>query len=294
MHCGFYQIAGHTFQLSFPKWFFAADGLSNYAPLLTADGDYLFHVLVVGELPAHGDPELIGNFTDDIADIMVSRFADDCYLFSIAPPNGETCATMLCNGTFTEAKVVLSGDSQYHFFGLNNCLMMMYAFAAASLGTLMIHASVVIHEGKGYIFLGKSGTGKSTHSRLWLEHIADTELLNDDNPILKIEQDGSVRVYGSPWSGKTPCYKNESVPLSAIVRLQQAPHNAIRRHYTVQAFASLKPTCSTMPWDERIHNATCYTIAQIVEKTASYTLDCMPNKAAAELCFNSITDASRE
>ncbi|MBO6066250.1 MAG: transposase, partial [Lachnospiraceae bacterium] len=84
---------------------------------------------------------------------------------------------------------------------------------------LLMHASVTMHAGKGYLFLGKSGTGKSTHSQLWINNIEGCELLNDDNPVLRVEDDGSVRVYGSPWSGKTPCYRNLDVPVGAIVDL---------------------------------------------------------------------------
>ena len=63
--------------------------------------------------------------------------------------------------------------------------------------------------------MGKSGTGKSTHSRLWLENVPGATLLNDDNPIVRLTLVGAI-VYGSPWSGKTPCYKNESAPLAGV------------------------------------------------------------------------------
>ena len=92
--------------------------------------------------------------------------------------------------------------------------------------------------------LGKSGTGKSTHSSLWLKHIPGTELLNDDNPILRLMPDGTARVYGSPWSGKTPCYKNKDVPAGAVVRIRQAPFNKIERLSAIQSYASLMASAS--------------------------------------------------
>ena len=98
------------------------------------------------------------------------------------------------------------------------------------------------------MFLGRSGTGKSTHSRLWLESIEGTELLNDDNPVIRVT-DGQAFIYGTPWSGKTPCYKNEVLPLKAVVRLSQAPHNKIERLSPLQSYASLMPACSCMRWD---------------------------------------------
>lgn len=69
-----------------------------------------------------------------------------------------------------------------------------------------MHASVVATEtGKGYLFLGKSGTGKSTHTGLWLQQFSDCHLLNDDNPIVHVDSLGKqATVFGSPWSGKNP------------------------------------------------------------------------------------------
>lgn len=80
------------------------------------------------------------------------------------------------------------------------------------------------------MLLGKSGTGKSTHSRLWLKYIPDTKLLNDDNPAVRIMDNNTIMIYGTPWSGKTPCYKNVGVLLEGLVRLRQAPENQWKKY----------------------------------------------------------------
>ncbi len=90
---------------------------------------------------------------------------------------------------------------------------------AANHQTIKIHASVIEKGGKALVFMGKSGTGKSTHSRNWLKFVPDCQLLNDDEPIIRVLNDGSVRVYGAPWSGSTPCYRNASAEVAAFVRL---------------------------------------------------------------------------
>ena len=94
------------------------------------------------------------------------------------------------------------------------------------------------------MFLGPSGTGKSTHARLWLQYIDGTELVNDDNPVVRIYQDGAATVFGSPWSGKTPCYRNVRYPLGGIVMLSQAPYNKIHRLGGLQAYIALVPSIS--------------------------------------------------
>ena len=107
------------------------------------------------------------------------------------------------NSDFTLSKLLIACPSE-SLFAINNALMLQYAFRTAGMNTLEMHASVIENGGKGYLFLAKSGTGKSTHSKMWLRNIPDSHLLNDDNPIVRVLEDGSVRVYGSPWSGKTP------------------------------------------------------------------------------------------
>ena len=172
-------------------------------------------------------------------------------------------------------------------FALSNAMMLMYTFRTSPYETLMTHSSVIMHDGGGYMFLGRSGTGKSTHSRLWLNNIDDTELLNDDNPVIRMV-DGVPYVFGTPWSGKTPCYKNKSVPLKAIVRLSQAPFNRIVRHSPLQAYASLMPSCSCMRWDRKSTSDLHSTVETVISKVKCWHLECLPDADAARVCHGSV------
>lgn len=148
-------------------------------------------------------------------------------------------------------------------FIVNNSLMLLFAMFTARHKTLLMHASVVTCKGMAYMFLGKSGTGKSTHSRLWLQHVDNASLLNDDNPVIRIMADNRIRVFGSPWSGKTPCYKNESAMLGGIVKLSQAPVNAIKRVKGIQAYISVLPSASGMKWDKALTEGMHNTLTEI-------------------------------
>ena len=163
---------------------------------------------------------------------------------------------------------------------IDNALMVLFALATADQHTALFHAAVVSHQGKGYMFLGKSGTGKSTHARLWLRYIAGVELMNDDNPVVR---DGIV--YGSPWSGKTPCYRNVSCPLAGIVLLSQAPHNKIWRLEGLEAYAALVPSISGMRWDKRVADGLHQTENTLSMTTPIWHLECLPDEEAASLCF---------
>ncbi|MFU1858188.1 hypothetical protein BWD42_24340 [Sphingobacterium sp. CZ-UAM] len=169
--------------------------------------------------------------------------------------------------------------------------MSMMIFGQASLlhDTIMIHASVVNHQGNGIAFLGKSGTGKSTHSRLWLANIPNTVLLNDDNPAVRITAEG-IFIYGTPWSGKTACYKNERLPLKAFVRLQQAPANTFTWQPGLKGFIAVLPSCTAIRWNKDLFTEMNTILEKIIGEVAVGYLQCLPDAAAAQLCYDFIFD----
>ena len=143
-------------------------------------------------------------------------------------------------------------------------------------------------HGEAVLFLGESGTGKSTHTRLWREHIAGARLLNDDSPIVSVRND-EIRVYGSPWSGKTPCYHNVRLPVAAVVRLSQAPENRIRRLRPIEALGALLPSVPpAFARDERLQDALCDIVSQTIARIPVYHLSCLPDAAAARLAHDTV------
>lgn len=167
--------------------------------------------------------------------------------------------------------------------------MAMMIFGQASLlhNTIMIHASVINHDGKGVAFLGKSGTGKSTHSRLWLQHIPNSILLNDDNPAVSITAEGTF-IYGTPWSGKTPCYKDEKLPLQGFVRLQQAPVNEFEWQTGLKGFIAVLPSCTSIRWNKELFANMNTILEKIIAQVPVGYLKCLPNTAAAALCHSAL------
>ncbi len=158
-----------------------------------------------------------------------------------------------------------------------------YGMVAIHHKTVKIHASVTEKEGKALIFLGKSGTGKSTHSRLWKEFVPGSSLLNDDEPIVRLLDDGSLRVYGAPWSGSTPCYRNAWAEVSAFVHLYQSPENKLTRLKGVEAFASLFQSSALLRSDERGRQRAFDLITDILGRVPYYRLDNRPDREAVSL-----------
>lgn len=286
MKTTYYRVAGHTFAFRTPDGD-NQDYLPSYAPFICKhqEGEPLLFTLTLDDTfyPAERGAT-IGQFDSGGADFGVYRLKDGSYQFLINPPGRPYCGLLQTSPTLSEGIAALRGDESTRAYAANNCMMILYAFAAADKRTMMFHASVIGHNGKGFLFLGKSGTGKSTHSQQWLRYIDGSELINDDNPVVTVSSEGKAIVWGSPWSGKTPCYRNVEAPVGAFVRIRQEKENHITRNDTIQAFASLLPSVSTMKWDDRVYNSICDSIALLISSIPCYTLGCRPDKEAAEVC----------
>lgn len=170
---------------------------------------------------------------------------------------------------------------------VNTSLMIQFTFATAFHSTVLLHASVTRHEGMANLFFGVSGTGKSTHSRLWHQYVPDSDLMNDDNPVIRI-LDGKAVVFGTPWSGKTLCYRNVQAPIRALVRLEQDPENQIDRLHSLQAYASVLAACSSIRWNHTVMDAIVPTVEKLAMTVPCFRLRCRPDQEAVELCKNTI------
>ena len=232
--------------------------------------------------------ERIRTFDTGNGDTIVDQIDDGGYQYIIKDLRGAECCLLIANKDFSECQCALNGSYNMRKFGLNNALMLIFAFAGSTCDTLLVHASLVRQNGYGYAFIAESGTGKSTQVSLWLRHLPGCDLMNDDNPIIRLIN-GEPYIFGGPWSGKTPCYRNVKAKLGAITRIDRAQENSIDRIEPVDAFASFLPSCSTMKWDEDIFERICDTVTRIIETTPIYILHCLPNKEAAILCNKAIS-----
>lgn len=221
------------------------------------------------------------------SDCIFEQTEDKVSITLARPGSDMPIAQMQCDDKFHEAKCWLSGNVGCREYCINNFLMMTFAFASMDKQTLLFHASVTSYQGKAYLFLGKSGTGKSTHSQLWIKNIPGCELVNDDNPVVGI-RNGEVVVYGTPWSGKTPCYRNIQYQVGAFVRLHQEKWNRAEKESPIVAFTSLLPSCSGVKWDVRLYRAQCDTISSIIESVNVFNLGCLPDADAAFTCRDAV------
>lgn len=278
-----YLIAGHRIRMEGSEvWMDAVTALDGFKPF---------------EVEAEGEPLAVFTLTDEPAptmtevqyesevDRIVDRFGryENGYLFVMNPPVGGTLSLWKENGSN-----VVRFNGQLMPRLVRFALWIAYGLVTMPYQTVAVHTSVIEYKGRTVLFLGESGTGKSTHTRLWRENIEGAVLLNDDSPILRII-DGKPWMFGSPWSGKTPCYKQESYPLAACVRLSQAPYNKIQRLSIPQAYAALHPSCPPdFAYDDALYDCISETIGEVLAQVPLYHLACLPDADAARLSCKTV------
>jgi hypothetical protein len=224
-------------------------------------------------------------FEEEVAECALYRHSSG-YLFEMVKGSETYLFTKEDNSPRVEANYGLYSnvDASLLRFGL----WMMFGLCTVPLGAIAIHSSVLVKDDFAVLCLGESGTGKSTHTRLWREHIDGTTLLNDDSPIIRMV-DGVPTAFGSPWSGKTPCYRNLSYPIRGFMRLSQAPHNKIRRLSVLEAIGALLPSCPpAFAFDDSLQDALCNTLSDMIATASVYHLECLPDAAAAQTAYNTI------
>ena len=287
----YYRVGGHLFLVCEDTKIHHEKLMPSIQPFAAAhteeDPVFTLHIQLSATLPIPSEG-LIGIFDCGgcLHDVYDLRGEGYCIVFHHI--NGDTCGLLCTDKNGQEGIVHLMNTPLSHQqFVLGNATMIAYAYATADKKTVLMHASVVSLEGRGYLMTAPSGTGKSTHTRLWRQCFDQCELVNDDNPVVRIEQ-GKAIVYGSPWSGKTPCYRNVCHPVGAYVRLFQEPENNIHPYQPLEAYAMLLPAMSCMVWDKRMQTGVSKTVAEMVRLNPMYRLGCRPDEAAARLCRDTI------
>ena len=284
-----YKVAGHRFAIVMPDDEAGWNEMGNYEPFIVDDGDdCAFVVEQIQDFPDTSKMVKVTTCCNAPREPRFEIYEENGFRFIEMAPIYEApiCCRLLMNKEFTKFQFQISN---YWHFSFNTMMKIMFAFATASKGTLQIHSSVTMKDGKGYLFLGKSGTGKSTHSQLWINNLEGCSLLNDDNPVLRISEDGVFHVYGSPWSGKTPCYRNLDVPIGAIVKLRQAKQNSIRKMSVTEAYATIYSSFTGMKFVKEMADAYHATNFKLTTTVPFYALDCLPDAEAAFLCYNTVS-----
>ncbi len=290
----FYTIAGYLLAIETPSPEETVELLPNFKPFLAEAHS--------GSAPSPDQsPILIFKGNEKLEKPNCKPIEEVCLdgiMFNIYHSEGKILVEMEFDDV--EYIMLVSADKRYYtsnltlicpqerFFAIS-FLRIAFLLASAPYRTLKFHASVIEKEGEALIFLGESGTGKSTHSRLWLKHVPGCSLLNDDEPILRIMNNDEVLAFGAPWSGSTPCYRNVSAKTVALVLLEQHDENILEGPLGAEAYAQLFQSAALLQSDERHRLQVISTVLDIAERVPVYRLRNKPDREAVALSESLLT-----
>ena len=153
--------------------------------------------------------------------------------------------------------------------------------------TFLFHGSVIAVDGEGYLFTAKSGTGKSTHTRLWRQLLGDKAMMiNDDKPLIRCDGNGAV-VFGTPWDGKHRLSTNTSVPLKAVCILERAENNHIEQITKKDAYNMLVQQIYRPNEPQKLIR-TLQLIDRLAGSVKLWRLGCNMDIEAAETAYNAM------
>ena len=151
---------------------------------------------------------------------------------------------------------------------------------------MMLHSSCVEKDGFAYLFSAKSGTGKSTHTHLWLKNLEGTRIINDDKPALILEN-GEWYACGTPFSGKTDENVDVKVPIRALVFLHRSEKNEVKRMPAVQAIGMLLSQ-TIRPNSKELAEKMLDLADKLLTKVPVFSLGCNMDDDAAIVAYNEI------
>ena len=277
-----YQIAGHLFEVSGEKLCEAVVRIEGFRPFEVVEGEPVFRFQEgkITDVPEMAKVEYTLEYEG-----VKGTFGRTAEGFRLnLQPEAEGAFDVWCR----EGETVVYLGGNWSMLLYRFALWVAYGLMTLQRDTLAIHSSCIVYQDKAVLFLGESGTGKSTHTRLWREHIEGAVLLNDDSPMIRVEE-GKVWAYGSAWSGKTPCYKQERYELVACVRLSQAPYNRIQKLSVLQAYGAIHPSCAPeFAYDDALYDEVSRIIGQVLSLVPCYHLACLPDREAALLSFQTL------
>lgn len=288
----YFKVAGFVFGITVPEGTDIEKLLPSFKPFRYSDTLkneplFMFHVHYEG-FSEKSDTEyvFIDESLNDMGRVRLYSFSDGYYIrISFRNDEMEHCA--VSDRSFKRTDAYINKDDRYAGDVVSSLLRMVYSQAIIPHGGISVHASSVILDGKAYLFMGKSGTGKSTHSALWIKSFQGCELMNDDNPTILINND-IVMASGTPWSGKTPCYKDVMLPVGGVVRLKQAGFNIFSTCDGFQAFINMLSGCSVIRKDVTLQNEMHRTLALVAELVTVGVMECLPDMDAAIVCRNGL------
>lgn len=209
------------------------------------------------------------------------------YLLEDIPCNADIEVCVTTEDILREKELLEKSNSEWYSdkYLENIVVLRQIARQLSKFHRVFFHGSAIAVDGEVYLFTAPSGTGKSTHTRLWKQHLGEhAVMVNDDKPIIQMKTDGNIIVYGTPWDGKHRLSNNIGLPLKGICILSQAKENKIRRISKEDGFGRIYLQTYHVKRDTN-NVATTLKVIEGMLKFPLWHLECNVSEEAAKLSY---------
>lgn len=285
----YFQVADLYF--SFDERLIILSERLNYQPFRVKkdkiDDNYLFNLEINTTLKSDAS-NCKFTYTNEIGYYGVT-YANQNYEWILKELNADRYYVMHLDIESRKAILNFEITDDFTMQAADDFVRFAFIYSAAFHDTVLLHASCIKYFDKGIAFMGRSGIGKSTHSTNWLNYIEGSELLNDDQPAVRIVNNNAI-IYGTPWSGKTICYKKKKVVLYAILCMEQQPFNKLVPINNMVLFTHLLSACSLIRTEKRTLKEILHTLAELSIVVKGAILQNKPNKEAVILAYQFLNE----
>lgn len=187
-------------------------------------------------------------------------------------------ALLSANSDWTEVSITLLDGKED---GLEGALIAAIMTHLSTRSGLMLHSSLVDFNGKGIMFVGPSGIGKTTQAELWMKY-RDAVIINGDMALIREEENGFTG-YGCPWHGSSPYCENRQVPLYGIIVLEQASENTIERLSGITLIERMIKNIFLPHWYPEGVESAMETVDHLLSQVPVYLMKCRPDEDAVKM-----------
>lgn len=213
------------------------------------------------------------------------RFCKD---YLIDPPAEGADIVAATSPEKIEEEIKTSEDPVTKYSGEQLSLYRDIAENVPKFGAFLFHGASIAYEGNGYLFGALSGTGKTTHIKLWMQYLGEkVQIVNGDKPLLRVREDG-VDVCATPWSGKERLHKNQIVPLKALCLLRRGETNRIEK-VEAKDYMNLIMQQVYLPRNAKALNETFDLLDKMLRLVPVYVLYCDISEDAVRTSFTALT-----
>lgn len=253
----------------------------RFGPFFGAPEKPLVHVALRWEESAHS-PAPRGDLIYDPGSLWKMYRAGDAYNAALSYTHKDVRAVLRANVawddlTLTEQRSGLNWQTMFNI-GAGELLLRTKILLTDG---LVFHASAIDDNGRGIVFVGHAGAGKSTQLGLW-NHESGVIAMNDDRIAMRVNANGAI-CYGTPWGGTDEIARNHQAPLSALILLEQASENKIQRLSPSDAAPMLLARAFLPYWDRSLMQRAFENLNKLLARVPVYLLRCRPEPAVVSL-----------